>query len=201
MASIGHLIRVVAEVSGLEEGSVKLIARYIREAGFIGQVSTGAGAARMTAKDAAALFIAVNGSGLAKDSAAAVEHFFPLPLVKANPGQGSQELAYIVGQLEEAGSFGNALSRLIELYMPTKAGMSVFRQDPRTAAIKSSVRFERPDVRGLIYLDHLEYGDMDTMDFASLSFESEEERDDVDREIVISISSISLFAIANLLAN
>ena len=67
MATIGQLVRAIANVSGLEESAVKLIARYARESGFIGQQSTGAGAAKMTSSDAANLLIALNASDLAKD--------------------------------------------------------------------------------------------------------------------------------------
>ncbi|WP_336490359.1 hypothetical protein [Methylobacterium nigriterrae] len=73
--TIGRLVRAVAAVEGLDEGSVKLIARYAREAGFIGQLSTGGGAARMDLDDAVNLLIAVNGSMLAKEAGEIIEPF------------------------------------------------------------------------------------------------------------------------------
>ncbi|WP_054144812.1 hypothetical protein [Bosea sp. AAP35] len=75
MASIGKLVSAIAEIEGLDEGAVKLIARYAREAGYISQGSYGPGAARMTPRDAAHLLIAVNASALAKDVARTLKDY------------------------------------------------------------------------------------------------------------------------------
>lgn len=66
MAVISDLVRVIAEIEGLEENFVSVYARAAREAGFITHQGRGRNAARMVARDAANLLISVNASSLAK---------------------------------------------------------------------------------------------------------------------------------------
>lgn len=67
MALLSELVRVVAEYEGMDEVSVGIFARHAREAGLISQGGRGRSAAKMTARDAANLLMAVNGCSLAKD--------------------------------------------------------------------------------------------------------------------------------------
>jgi hypothetical protein len=115
MASIGQLVRSVSHVSGLEEGSVKLIARYIREAGFIGQQSTGAGAAQMSYADAASILIAVNAASLAKDAAETVRKYGRLPINYSSVfDETASDLARIYSAITHTENFVDALASLIE---------------------------------------------------------------------------------------
>lgn len=117
MASIGQLVRAVSQVSGIEEASVKLIARYIREAGFVSQQSTGAGAAQMSSGDAASILIAVNAASLAKDASKAVEEFGSLKLEYITEFQpldpNSREMHALISRSVD---FNQALIGLIEMY-------------------------------------------------------------------------------------
>ena len=117
MASIGQLITAVSEVSGVDAASVKLIARYLREAGHIAQQSTGGGAARMTYSDAAALLIGVNASSLAKDAVSAVDEVSALPLnYITDLSKQHSNYSSIYKIVSGAPSFRIALERLIEFH-------------------------------------------------------------------------------------
>lgn len=81
MALLSALVKAIADVEGLDEVQVGWIARHLREAGLISQAGRGRGAARMTARDAVNLLIAVNGSSGAKQAVDAVKSFSDLILV------------------------------------------------------------------------------------------------------------------------
>src|SRR5262249_2541293 len=68
MASLSELARTIAQVEGLEEATVNLIGRYVREDGLIATGGRGTSAATMTARDAANLLIAVNATTVAVDA-------------------------------------------------------------------------------------------------------------------------------------
>lgn len=72
MATFNDLVRVIAEVEGMDPMTVRGIGIKVREAGMISKSGRGLSAARMTAEDAAALLIGVNGTAMAKDAAEAV---------------------------------------------------------------------------------------------------------------------------------
>src|SRR5919109_1885851 len=73
MASIGRLVAAIAAAEGMDEGTVKIIARYCREAGHVSQGTHGPGAAKMTARDAANILIAVNASTTTRSAVAALD--------------------------------------------------------------------------------------------------------------------------------
>lgn len=76
MALISDLVSAIAEVEGLPEETVNLVARYIREAGYLSQGARGRNAPRATVADAANLLIAVNGGGcIVKDAPRAVDMY------------------------------------------------------------------------------------------------------------------------------
>jgi hypothetical protein len=140
MASIGQLIRAVANSSGLDEASVKISARYLRQAGLIEQRSTGAGAARMTSADAAALLIAVNAAALLKDSVDAVRTFGALPLNYMSTSKVTQSSFATINQsFSKASSFGQALALAVETF---KEETSLF----------ASIEFLRPVHQAFIRL-------------------------------------------------
>jgi hypothetical protein len=72
MATLSELARTVAEAEGMDPAAVALIARYVREAGFIQKKGRGPSAASMSVADAANLIIAVNASSSARDAPAVV---------------------------------------------------------------------------------------------------------------------------------
>lgn len=73
MALISDLVSAIAEVEGVPEETVNLVARYTREAGYLSQGARGRNAPRATVTDAANLLIAVNASGcIVKDAPRAV---------------------------------------------------------------------------------------------------------------------------------
>lgn len=72
MATFNDLVRVIAEVEGMDPMTVRGIGIKVREAGMISKSGRGLSAARMTVEDAAALLIGVNGTAMAKDAAEAV---------------------------------------------------------------------------------------------------------------------------------
>lgn len=76
MALISDLVSAIAEVEGLPEETVNLVARYIREAGYLSQGARGRNAPRATVGDAANLLIAVNAGGcVVKDAPRAVDFY------------------------------------------------------------------------------------------------------------------------------
>ncbi|MGU3337187.1 hypothetical protein ACLBXJ_04175 [Methylobacterium mesophilicum] len=205
MATIGQLVRVVAEVSGLDESSVKLIARYIREAGYIGQQSTGAGAARMAPRDASALLIAVNSTVLAKDSARAVDLFYNLPMSCNNIQHGNNaDVEQISSILYEHDSFGEVLACLIELFMPVARSTTILQYGPSFGPIRTWVEIERPTNEASISIWEFKGENAaGAMSGASSGFyftAHEKEQDEIDRMVKIRISQKTLFPIATILA-
>ena len=80
MALLSDLVRIVAEIEGLEEVSVGIFARTAREAGHITQGGRGRSAAKMSFRDASNLLIAVNGCALAKEIPSKLPGFRTLPV-------------------------------------------------------------------------------------------------------------------------
>lgn len=111
MAFFNDLVRVIAAAEGMDEMTVAGIGQYAREAGYITKGGRGRSAARMTARDASALLIAVNGAGPAKDAAAAVAAFSDLSCTIDNlKGGPFAELAEM--------KFGEAFEHLVASHVP-----------------------------------------------------------------------------------
>jgi hypothetical protein len=66
---------LIAEVEGLDPATVNLIAREVREAGYIKTGGRGTSAARMDVADAAALLIAVNATTAVREAALTVRRY------------------------------------------------------------------------------------------------------------------------------
>jgi hypothetical protein len=75
MAILSQLVDVIAEVEGLDRATVNLIARYVREGGFIATTGRGSSAAKMTPAHAANLLIAVNASLTALSASQVVSQY------------------------------------------------------------------------------------------------------------------------------
>lgn len=188
MASIGQLVRVVAEVSGLDESSVKLIARYVREAGFIGQQSTGGGAARMTSKDAASLLMAVNGSALAKDAASAVDGFSRLFLHTTFVHELSDQLRDLKEQIGND-NFSECLSQLIEI------GTSEIFE-----GVELKLEFERPGPKAHLFVWTSDEANGNLKSSFSFFFGEDSPEDQTDRNVLIRITNRSIKRISEVLS-
>ena len=151
MASIGKLVSAIAEIEGLDEGAVKLIARYAREAGYISQGSYGPGAARMTPRDAANLLIAVNATGLAKETPKALQSYsaltwrqkkwIPDQEVEADRDDPFKKL------LHEGIRLDQALEELILLATPIFSRVSMLEQFFANEHMQMTIEFSRPHPR------------------------------------------------------
>ena len=75
MALISEVVTELHVMSGIEERSIALIARHLREAGLLSQKGRGRGAAHATPLDAARLCIALMVNGKLKDAPQAVVDF------------------------------------------------------------------------------------------------------------------------------
>jgi hypothetical protein len=81
----GPFISTVAVAYGIEEKTVRLVARLLREAGYLTQGPRGRGAPHMTPKDAATLTIALLATGSPAKSVPEFEYYMNLV-----PGDGTK---------------------------------------------------------------------------------------------------------------
>jgi hypothetical protein len=138
MALLSELVRVVAQVEGLEEVSVGIFARQAREAGLIKQGGRGRSAAKMSLRDAVNLLIAVNGCSLAKDVPRLVPEIRSMVL--------KYECENIAEKLDIRGlNFGEALEKFIEWMADVDMRISFPGQ--------TFVTFSRPILRADITCD------------------------------------------------
>lgn len=166
MASIGVLVKAIAEVSTLEEGTVALVARYAREAGFISQGTRGPGAARMTERDAANLLIALQGALLAKDAAKTIAQYRELT---AEYDELSDDLpcpGFLRRALQVGITFGLCLEQVIAGFMSDGSNPSewdLFTKDERHDEFgtesRLSVRTARPVTKASIYFTNEQRSD------------------------------------------
>ncbi|WP_331299199.1 hypothetical protein [Methylobacterium oryzae] len=136
MALLSDLVRIVAEVEGLEEVSVGIFARAAREAGFISQGGRGRSAAKMTARDAVNLLIAVNGCSLARDVPEMVEIIRNLPVAEVAEG-----ISVDVGR--EGATFGSDLELLINM-------LAIEEEGENSIPGLVTVNFHRPIIKAEI---------------------------------------------------
>ncbi|MGH1588639.1 hypothetical protein ACRBEV_10080 [Methylobacterium phyllosphaerae] len=166
---------------------MKLIARYLREAGLIGQQSTGGGAAKMTASDAASLLIAVNGSSPAKDAAQSVAEFWHLPLRTTFHEQMTDDLKYLEGEVL-AETFGETLERVISLFMDEPSGLLLSGEVDGPSYIRLRIEFERPGPEASIGIWTSPDGGQGRTSGLSMYFMHDEAEAEVDRNISIKIT-------------
>jgi hypothetical protein len=149
MATISELAATIARVEGLDPSTVALIARYLREAGFIQKKGRGPSAARMVVSDAANLLIAVNASTTAVEANEVVPVYRELAAFgSVNKGRRSQLI----------GTFGEALELLIEAAITGKLPDPYLSASVHRAVLDAfdqgkteiSIEFERPDPKARI---------------------------------------------------
>jgi hypothetical protein len=144
MASISELASAIAEVEGVDPPTVALIARYVREAGFIQKKGRGPSAASMLTVDAANLLIAVNASTSTARAAEVVPIYRNLAAVDWTGKEPSSKIG---------GTFGEALELLIDCAIAGKLPemfLSAVAPNPVRDAFEQgyaevSVVFEKPN--------------------------------------------------------
>jgi hypothetical protein len=140
----------IADAEGLDPPTVALIARYVREAGFIQKRGRGPSAASMVVADAANLLIAVNASTSAIGAREVVPIYRDLVGIEYDNEGGSK-----IG-----GKFGEALELLIqpaiERKLPTNFFSTVVPSAVRDAfeqgKTELSIGFKKPVPRATIYI-------------------------------------------------
>jgi len=138
MATLEQLVEVVANREGMDPATVRLIARYVREAGLIRTGGRGLSAYQMEYTDAANLLIGVNASASAQDAPAAVRRFRRLE---------------VWAEGNRSGTFGEALDTLIEALATNRTLPQMFLRFPIPAVLSQKrirdveVKFERPYAR------------------------------------------------------
>ncbi|MFD6316887.1 hypothetical protein [Methylorubrum thiocyanatum] len=184
------MIATVADVSGVDASSVKLIARYLREAGHIGQQSSGAGAAKMAVSDAAALLIGMNAASLAKDAVNAADEIGRLPLEYLTTlDKAHQRYADLHVHLADSANFFDALSYLLDFHGSDND-------------VSTVLEFRRPAVQ--ISLALWVEGSDDLNDrIAAAVYKPKTYNKDIikDRILNVRITEKTLRAVANTLAN
>jgi hypothetical protein len=116
MALLSELVKIVAEVEGLDEVSVGIFARQAREAGHIKQGGRGRSAAKMDVQDAANLLIAVNACALAKEVPEAVPLYRSMQTARRDYSDKEKKLLSEIGLFQTESTLGRDLERIIDLY-------------------------------------------------------------------------------------
>ena len=109
MASVGMLVAAIARAEGLDPARVAMIARSLRENGFIAMKGRGNSAATMSPTDAANLLIGVNASPVAAGVAKLVGVYRNLQANEVRRKTDRRPSSVL-------GTFGIALEALIEAY-------------------------------------------------------------------------------------
>jgi hypothetical protein len=109
-------------IDGRERPTIDHVARLIREAGYITTDKRGAGAAEMTAREAANLVIALNGADTPKEAPVAIDRFRSLKqwAIVGRGAPGSKQLEQYdnypqtIKDVMDVHTFGEAMDSLIE---------------------------------------------------------------------------------------
>jgi hypothetical protein len=212
MATISELASTIAQAEGLDLATVALIARYVREAGFIKKKGRGPSAARMVVADAANLLIAVNASTAAIEAGEVVPVYRELAAFESdNKGRRSKR----------NGTFGEALELLIEAAIERKLPESFLsavvdasvRDAFEQGKAELSIEFEKPDPKASITISRsvtkvsnpsLGYAIMPKhifrLDFVAMRARSDQrQRRTGDRKDHTEIGHLTIFSIAKVL--
>ena len=124
MAFFNDLVRVIAEVEGMDPMTVRGICLSVREGGHISKGGRGLSAAKMTARDSANMLIGINACTHASKAAETVEIFRLL-----KPSKSLLSKSKIKGPLKDIlltrQGFGSSLEGLIELCTPTMGNIDL----------------------------------------------------------------------------
>jgi hypothetical protein len=152
MATLSELAGTIAEAEGMDPATVALIARYVREAGFIEKKGRGPSAARMGVTDAANLLIAVNASGAVREAPLVVPVY--RDLIADDPsGEGTPETNGTLGEALEL-----VIRSAIEGKLPSKIlfkGVpNALREAFEQRAAIVSITFKRPQPAAEILIEY-----------------------------------------------
>lgn len=115
MATPGELTRALAVATGVPEATVSVYDRHLRDAGLRSRHGRGRGAAKVTARDAAHLLVAILGSGAVKEAAETVERYGrtrPEPAASGTQPYGDSGIVELVA-LGPDHSFPDAVAALL----------------------------------------------------------------------------------------
>ena len=113
MASPGELVRKLSELLGIPEPTIVLHDRNLVMAGLRSKTGRGKSAARMTARDAAHLLIAVLGSSQVKDSVETVRRYRETRFIKIVSGGYDDSASAVLRDLPPDHSFVDAIEALV----------------------------------------------------------------------------------------
>ena len=113
MASPGELVRKFSELLGIAEPTIVLHDRNLVVAGLRSKSGRGTSAARMTARDAAHLLVAVLGSSHVKDSAETVRRYKETRFHKSTSGGYGDSTIAALRTLPPDHSFVDAIETLV----------------------------------------------------------------------------------------
>ena len=110
MASPGELVRKLSELLGIPEPTIVLHDRNLVIAGLRSKTGRGKSAARMTARDAAPLLIAVLGSSQVKDSVQTVRRYKETRFIAIVSGGYDDSASVVLRDLPPDHSFVDAIA-------------------------------------------------------------------------------------------
>lgn len=114
MAFFNDLVRVIAEVQGLDEMTVRGVGLNVRDAGHIRKGGRGLSAARMNAKDASCLLIGTCATNISKQAGSAVGEFYQAPFKNAR-GLSTKGRALLERIMLDAVPAGEFIAELIQI--------------------------------------------------------------------------------------
>lgn len=153
MALLSQLVGVLAQVTGDPEPGMVVLARSLREAGYITTGGRGRSAAHMTERDAAAMLLAVAAGGDNTRAADTLRHVGSLRLLEGSEGRtfGGNHGRFRLDQrpvgsgLEPGVTMLDGLALLLEQYAngECKPAASVGAGDRRPSEISFIIRHDR----------------------------------------------------------
>lgn len=112
MSTLPVLVTALAEVDSRDRATIEYFARTIRQAGYITTGKRGMGAAKVTAREAANLLIALAGAESARDAPVEIDRF--RSLCKFDPGEPGDNLPQVIKDVMNSDTFGEAIDVLVE---------------------------------------------------------------------------------------
>jgi len=112
MAKLPALVSALATGDGRDHATIDYFARTLREAGLLPTTKRGVGSAEMTPREAASLLIGVNVSETPRKASVLVPLYRRLVGVNYGPDLSGRD--DLLGKLDQAENFGDALEILIE---------------------------------------------------------------------------------------
>jgi hypothetical protein len=150
MATKSELASIVAEAEGVDPPTVALIARYVREAGFIQKKGRGPSAASMVVADAANLLIAVNAS-TSTIGAREVPIYRDLVGVEYDNEGRATRINSTFGEALEL-VIQSAIERRLPAIFLSKVVPSAMRDVFQEGKIEIRIEFEKPYPQAAIYI-------------------------------------------------